>query len=243
MRARPGRRGHGACPGTQGREYRAGHRRGLCADGAAQERRRADHPARLRENLDRGRHPALSLEEDRLEVRQARLGRDPRAAGLQAVAADQHDHGPGTEGLPGAIVGKGFGKAVVNFPDQAPIPASSPLTLFNGPPKNGNPTVFAHAYLTVGGPSTFVVPITIQKVHDGRYGFKTEAEIPKIVNGYGTPLYGRLTIGRTWTYKGKKLSYANAHCADGRLQAEGQFTFKDGTYLQGSLFKPCQIKK
>jgi hypothetical protein len=144
---------------------------------------------------------------------------------------------------PGAIVGKGFGKAVVNFPEQAPIPASSPLTIFNGPPKNGNPTVFAHAYLTVGGPSTFVVPITIQKIHDGRYGFKTEAEIPSIVNGYGTPLYGRLKIGKTWKYKGKTLSYANASCADGRLQAEGQFIFKDGTFLQGSLFKPCQVKK
>jgi len=144
---------------------------------------------------------------------------------------------------PGAIVGEGFGKAVVNFPDQAPIPASSPLTIFNGPPKNGNPTVFAHAYLTVGGPSTFVVPIVIEKIHDGRYGFKVEAEIPKIVNGYGTPLYGRLKIGKTWKYKGKTLSYANARCADGRLQAEGQFIFKDGTFLQGSLFKPCQIKK
>jgi hypothetical protein len=142
-----------------------------------------------------------------------------------------------------SIVGEGFGTAVVNFPDQKPIKASSPITIFNGPPKNGNPTVFAHAYLEVGGPSTFIVPVTIQKIHDGRYGFRTEAEIPKIVNGYGTPLYGRLKIGKTWKYKGKTLSYANARCADGRLQAEGQFFFKDGTFLQGSIFKPCQVRK
>jgi len=142
-----------------------------------------------------------------------------------------------------AIVGKGVGTAVVNFPEQKPIVASSPLTIFNGPPKNGNPTIFVHAYLDVGGPSTFIVPVTIQRIHDGRYGFKTEAEIPKIVNGYGTPLYGRLSIGRTWRYKGKTLSYANARCADGRLQAKAQLTFKDGTFLQGTVFKACQVKK
>jgi hypothetical protein len=141
---------------------------------------------------------------------------------------------------PGAIVGTGFGKAVVNFPEQGPIPAGSAITIFNGAPKNGNPTVLAHAHLTVPGPTTFVVPIEIQRVHDGRYGFKTVARIPKIAGGYGTPTYGRLTIGREWTYKGKRLSYANASCPDGRLQAKGQFTFKDGTLLQGNVFKPCQ---
>ena len=141
---------------------------------------------------------------------------------------------------PDSIVGKGVGKAVVLFPEQGPIPASSPITLFNGPPKHGNPVVLAHAYLTVGGPSTFVVPIEIQKVNQGRYGFKTIGRIPRIAGGFGIPLYARLNIGREWKYKGKTLSYANAGCPDGRLQAKGQFRFKDGTFLQGSVFKPCK---
>ncbi len=141
---------------------------------------------------------------------------------------------------PGAIIGTGFGKAVVNFPEQGPIPASSPITLFNASPKHGNPVVLAHAHITVPGPTTFVVPIEIQKVSDGRYGFKTVAEIPRIAGGYGTPLYARIKVGRTWEYKGKTLSYANAGCPDGRLQAKGQFLFKDGTFLQGSVFKRCK---
>jgi len=143
---------------------------------------------------------------------------------------------------PGAIIGKGFGKAVVDFPEQGPIPASSPITLFNAKPKHGNPVVLAHAHLTVPGPTTFVVPIEIQKVHDGRYGFKTVAKIPKIAGGYGIPLYARISVGREWQYKGKTLSYANAGCPDGRLQAKGQFKFKDGTFLQGSVFKRCKGK-
>lgn len=141
---------------------------------------------------------------------------------------------------PGSIVGKGFGKAVVIFPEQGPIPASSPITLFNAAPKNGNPVVLAHAHLTVPGPTTFVVPIEIEKVKKGRYGFKVEARIPKIAGGSGIPLYARMTVGREWTYKGKKLSFANAGCPDGRLQAEIQARFKDDTFLKGSVFKTCK---
>jgi hypothetical protein len=141
---------------------------------------------------------------------------------------------------PGAIVGKGFGSAIVAFPEQEPIKASSAITLFNAKPKHGNPVVLAHAHLTVPGPTTFVVPIEIQRVHDGRYGFKTVAEIPKIAGGSGIPVYARLTVGRTWKYKGRTLSFANAGCPDGRLQAKGQFVFKDGTTLQGSVLKTCK---
>lgn len=143
---------------------------------------------------------------------------------------------------PGAIVGTGVGKAVVTFPEQPPIPATSPITIFNGPKKHGNPTVLAHAYLTVPAPSTFVVPIEIQKVHDGRYGFKTVATIPPIAHGAGTPIYGRLKIGREWMYKGKKLSYVNASCPDGRLQAKGEFVFDGNTTLRGTLLKACKGK-
>lgn len=143
---------------------------------------------------------------------------------------------------PGAIVGKGVGKAVVIFPEQAPIPASSPITLFNAKPKNGNPVVLAHAHLTVPAPSTFIVPIEIEKVNKGRYGFRTVAKIPRIAGGSGIPLYARLKIGREWTYKGERLSFANAGCPDGRLQAKGEFEFKDGTFLQGSVFKRCTGK-
>lgn len=144
---------------------------------------------------------------------------------------------------PGAIVGKGFGTGVVELPEQRPIEVSSPLTLFNGPVRHGNPTVLGHAHIDYPGPTTYVILVEIQKVNNGRYGFKTVANFPKIVNGYGSPTSGRLTIGRTWKYKGQTLSYANAHCADGRLQAKAQFTFEDDSFVQGTIFKPCTVRK
>jgi hypothetical protein len=143
---------------------------------------------------------------------------------------------------PGAIVGEGRGTAVVLFPEQAPIKASSPITLFNGPRIGGDPSVLAHAHLTVPAPTTFIVPVRIETIHNGRYGYRVHARIPKIAGGAGHPLSGSLTVGRKWTFKGKKHSYVNARCADGRLQAVGEFGFKDGTQMSGTFLSPCQIR-
>lgn len=143
---------------------------------------------------------------------------------------------------PGAIVGKGFGHAVVKFPEQDPIPANSPITIFNGPRIGGDPTVFAHAYTTVPAPVTFVVPIRIETIHNGRYGYRVKAEIPKIAGGAGIPISGSIKIDRKWTYKGVKHSYISARCADGRLQAIGTFGFKDGTLMRGTFIRPCQVR-
>lgn len=143
---------------------------------------------------------------------------------------------------PGAIVGTGRGSAVVKFPEQGPIPASSPITLFNGPRIGGDPSVLAHAHLTVPAPTTFIVPVRIETIHNGRYGYHVKAEIPRIAGGYGIPISGSLRVGRKWTYKGKQHSFVNARCADGRLQAIGEFGFKDGTRMKGTFLSPCQVR-
>ena len=143
---------------------------------------------------------------------------------------------------PGAIVGTGYGHAIVKFPEQAPIPANSPLTFFNGPRVGGDPTLFAHAYTTVPVATTFVVPIRIETIRNGRYGYRVKAEIPKIAGGAGIPISGSIRVGRKWTFKGKKHSYINARCPDGRLQAIGEFGFKDGTLMKGAFLSPCQVR-
>jgi hypothetical protein len=144
---------------------------------------------------------------------------------------------------PGAIVGKGYGKAIVKFPEQTPIPVSSPITLFNGPKVRGFDSVLAHAYTTVPVPTTFIVPIVIERINKGVYGYRTEAKIPAIAGGAGVPISGFLRVGKRWTYKGKRYSYVNARCETGHLQARGEFTFKDGTFLSGTLVRGCQVRR
>jgi hypothetical protein len=143
---------------------------------------------------------------------------------------------------PEAIVGEGAGTAIVKFPEQGPIKATSPLTLFNGPPKDGNPTVLAHAYLSVPSPTAYIVEVVIERIHQGRYGYRTKATIPPIAGGYGIPISGHLKIGKRWTYRGHRYSYVNARCEDGRLQARGEFTFADGSLLSGTFLRPCTVR-
>ncbi len=142
----------------------------------------------------------------------------------------------------GSIVGEGHGTAVIAFPEQRPFKASSPITIFNARPHNGNPTVLAHAYLSVPAPTTYIVPVEIQKVHAGPYGFRTEAKIPKIAGGAGIPLEGSLTIGKRWTFKGQRLSYTNASCPSGKLEAKVETEFSEGTKLNGTIIKHCKGK-
>ena len=143
---------------------------------------------------------------------------------------------------PNAIVGKGQGKAIVAFPEQKPIPVSSPITLFNGPKKHGDDTLLAHAYTTVPAPTTFIVPVVIEKIHHGVYGYRTKAKIPKIAGGAGHPISGNLTIGKKWTFKGHRYSYVNARCETGHLQAKVKVSFKDGTFLTGTFIKRCSVR-
>lgn len=143
---------------------------------------------------------------------------------------------------PNAIVGKGTGSAIVAFPEQKPIPISSPITLFNGPKKRGDDTIIAHAFTTVPVPTTFIVPVVIEKIDHGVYGYRTEAKIPKIAGGAGHAISGNVTVDRKWTLKGKKYSYVNARCETGRLQARVKVNFKDGTLLTGSFIKRCSVR-
>jgi hypothetical protein len=143
---------------------------------------------------------------------------------------------------PHAIVGEGYAHAIVKFPEQGPIPASSAVTVFNGPKKNGFDTVLGHAYTTIPVATTFIVPVVIEKIHKGVYGYRTKVKIPKIAGGYGHLVSGRLKIEKKWTFKGKKHSYVNARCETGRLQARAEFAFDDGTLLKGSFLRPCKVR-
>ena len=122
----------------------------------------------------------------------------------------------------GALVGKGLVKAEVNLPGQPTRRISSPVSIFNGPPKKGMPSLIAHAHETVPEPKTLLVPIEIEKVNKGRYGFRVQVEIPPIADGYGAPTLAEATIGRTFKRGGRKVGYLNAYCAAGQPPGPGQ---------------------
>lgn len=141
-----------------------------------------------------------------------------------------------------AIVGEGTTSVEVAFPEQRPFTIKSELLVFDGGVSGGKTKVFVHAYLSSPVSAAVVVPVTVTKIHHGRYGLKTVAKIPKIAGGYGSPLSFSLKVGRKFTYKGKKQSYLLAKCPDGHLQAKGVGVFSGPVRLAGSLVRSCKPK-
>jgi hypothetical protein len=66
--------------------------------------------------------------------------------------------------------------------------------------------------------------------------------VPAIAGGAGSVIKFKLTIGRNFTYKGKKESYLTASCPSGRYYTEGNILFDDGVTLQGTHILPCTPK-
>lgn len=142
---------------------------------------------------------------------------------------------------PGAIVGEGVGKAEVNLPGSSPIQISSPLTFFNAPPVGGRPSLIAHAYETVPEPKTLLVPLSIERISHGRYGYRVKVQMPEIAGGFGAATLAEATIDKTWKRGGKTVGYTNARCSGGRLQVHGSTIFADGSFFPGTLTSPCHV--
>jgi len=143
----------------------------------------------------------------------------------------------------GALVGKGKGAALVTMPGRAPFKISSAVSFFNGPPSGGKPTLIAHAYETVPAPKTLLMPIVIERVSKGRYGFQVRVEIPEIAGGHGAPTLAEASIGATRVRHGKEVGYINAHCSGGRLQVEGNLNFANGDFFPATLTSPCHFPR
>ncbi|HET9198804.1 MAG TPA: hypothetical protein VFN92_11185 [Solirubrobacterales bacterium] len=143
---------------------------------------------------------------------------------------------------PKAVIGSGTTSVEVQFPEQKPIPVNSALTVFNGGQRGGTTTFYIHAFFSAPISGAIVTTVKIKKINNGRYGLKSVATIPKIANGSGSVKSFDLKIGKTYTYKGKKVSVLSARCTDGKLQAKASAFFADGTKVSAGIIRTCTSK-
>ena len=99
---------------------------------------------------------------------------------------------------------------------------SSPISIFNAPPEGGMPTLIAHAYETVPSPQALITQFKIERIHHGRYGYRTEIELPAIAGGDGAAILAEAKFGRTYKRGGREVGYVEAECSGGRLQVYGK---------------------
>ena len=137
-----------------------------------------------------------------------------------------------------AIIGKGKTVVQVEFPEQAPFDANSELLAFNGGTSGGKTTILIHAYLSSPVSAAVVTTVKISKIHNGRYGTKSVASVPKIAGGYGSVKSFSLTFDRGY----KNTPYLFANCPDGHLNAKATSVFADGTRLTGTFTRTCSPK-
>jgi len=141
---------------------------------------------------------------------------------------------------PTAIIGSGKTNVEVEFPEQAPFIAKSKLLAFNGGTSGGKTTIFIHAYLSSPVSAAVVTTVKISKVHNGRYGTKSVASIPKIAGGYGSVKEFELLFTKSVAFK--KQPFLFAKCPDGHLNAHATSVFTDGTRLVGDFVRSCTPK-
>jgi hypothetical protein len=138
----------------------------------------------------------------------------------------------------GAIVGSGHVGALITVEGGPPVSVSSPLTLFNGPPQEGHPTVIFHARTTVPAVQTFVITIPIEKRRGG-FRYRATVDVPPIAGGRGALTHLDVKVGKRYSVHGTKRSYVAARCGDGILRTHGRFTFADGIIIDGNVEKAC----
>jgi hypothetical protein len=164
------------------------------------------------------------------------------AKGLPACNKDQllaRSSADAKRACPDAIVGSGKAEVEVAFPEQAPFTATGPITAFNGGVHGGTTFLYIHTYVSVPAPTAVVATVEITHIHRGHYGLHVEAQIPAIAGGAGSVTKFKLTIGRSFTYKGRKESYLTASCPTGTYFAEGKVQFSDDTVLTVTHALPC----
>jgi len=160
----------------------------------------------------------------------------------KAGKLQSRDTAAARKACPQAVIGTGKTTVEVALPEQKPILVDSALTVFNGGQKGGTTTFYIHAFFTAPVSGAIVTTVKIKKIHRGRYGLKSIATIPKIVSGAGSVKSFDLKIGKTYTYKGKKVSVLSAKCSDGKLQAFASSIFADGTKATAEIIRTCTSK-
>jgi hypothetical protein len=134
----------------------------------------------------------------------------------------------------------GSGSATTLLPLSVLYTEPTKVTAFNGAPQGGKPVVLLHAYGTLPLQTTLVLVGVVSNYGKEGYGPRLDVSIPPIAGGVGVITDFKVKIQKSWTYKGKKMSFVNAKCpASKKLKYRGAFTYADGTTINAATTQSC----
>jgi hypothetical protein len=134
----------------------------------------------------------------------------------------------GVRGCPvSSIIGRGRAQG-----DARPIVndlIDARITMFNGPTRNGNPTIIIYAVPDLSGPITIVGELRRQP-RSSDYGYVLSVDVPPIPTLPGQPnasvsFFDATTIDRTVRRRGRTIHYIT-----GPIVCSGTFFLLDGSF-------------
>jgi hypothetical protein len=147
-----------------------------------------------------------------------------------------------------ALVGHGHFRAEVALGAKEDIATYGKILAFNSR-HDGRPALLLHLFAGVPVRFTLVVPLVIGHRSQGEFGTVLRARIPKIGGGLGSVTEVDLSLGRRYSFEGKRRSYLSAACGapNGFDLAlfefvRGTFTFQGHKPLDATLIKTCHVR-
>lgn len=144
-----------------------------------------------------------------------------------------------------SLVGRGSFSADVDLGSN--VFASGRILAFRSR-RGGNEALLLHLFASVPVRFTLVVPLTVEAKTGGRFGTVMRARIPRI-GGIVSVTEIDLTIGRRYTFAGKRRSYVSAACsAPAGLNlavfpfARGKFRFEGHREIGATLLRNCTVR-
>lgn len=146
-----------------------------------------------------------------------------------------------------AEIGHGNVTSRVSLPGQGAFASNGDLLAFNGK-VHGKPAILAQVASGAPLPLTYVIVFEVNKTA-GTFGTELVGTLPPIASEYGYISAFDLSLGRTYTYEGEKLSYASASCpAPSGFPgatfpfAKAAYEFAGGVKVSSTLVRECKVR-
>jgi len=146
-----------------------------------------------------------------------------------------------------SLVGEGTFSARVLLAGQAPFPSQGKVHAFNSR-LNGRPAILAHVYGTNPAPASYTLPFVIEEQKKGAFGSVLTASLPDVTSNSGYITGLEMTLGRNFSYRGKRRSYLSAGCPapkgfPGAVFAFARASFGFGSRIVNStLSRSCGVR-
>ena len=146
-----------------------------------------------------------------------------------------------------SLVGEGLFSAKVLLKGQAAFPSTGKLYAYNSR-IDGAPAILAHVYGTQPAPASFTLVFTLQKAK-GTFGTVLATSLPEADNNAGYVSGLSLTLGKTYSYRGKRHSYLAAGCPAPKgfpgvsfPFARARLSFAGGARVEQTLVRSCRAR-